>query len=266
MESGAARWRVLEVDAGTDGAAGERETVAGSAEIRPAIRPSPSMPALLAVALALGLAGAGLCLVALGPRPSVSVGGDGSRAAAAVSALSSDPAADPGGAGGGTSKAAGPGGEANELVVDVGGAVLRPGVYRLSTGARVADAIAAAGGFGPRVDTRRADVELNLAAHVADGDRIRVASRDDPAKDVASAPVRAVASVGTRTGAGNASVDLNSATATELDALPGVGPVTAAKIIAGREEAPYASVDDLVTRKIVGPATVAKFRDRVVVR
>jgi competence protein ComEA len=146
---------------------------------------------------------------------------------------------------------AGPG-----IVVDVAGAVLHPGVYHLPAGSRVADAITAAGGFGPRVDALAAQA-LNLAAPLTDGVQVRVPSRDDAAVHVTASP-----------GAGGGSggpVDPNTATAAELDTLPGIGPVTAAKIIASREGQAFSAVSELQTRKLVGASAFAKLAGLVTV-
>jgi competence protein ComEA len=149
----------------------------------------------------------------------------------------------------------GPTSEAEALVVDVAGAVARPGLYRLPVGSRVGDAIAAAGGFAPSVAADAVAVALNLAAPVSDGQQIVV-----PGHASAVAP-----GAGGTTPSASGRVDLNRATAAELDALPGIGPATAAKIIASRQERPFASVQDLRTRGLVGEATFTKLRDLVTV-
>lgn len=142
-----------------------------------------------------------------------------------------------------------------EIVVQVTGAVARPGVFRLASSARVADLIDAAGGYGPRVDTVRLEAEVQLAAPLEDGDRIHVPSRDEPA--VGSLPEAPGG------GTGASLVDLNRATAAELDALPGIGPVTAEKIIAAREDAPFTTVNDLRSRGVLGEKTFERIRELV---
>ena len=173
------------------------------------------------------------------------------------------------------------GAAAAEVLVDVEGAVARPGIVRLADGSRVGDAIAAAGGYAPSVDVPRAAALLNLAARVADGDRVRVPVVGEPVTDGAGAasPAAGTAAGGSTGGAipadggsaggaaGRAAglVDVNRASATELDALPGIGPVTAQKIIDARAAAPFASVADLRDRKLVSAATFAKIEALVTV-
>ena len=135
-----------------------------------------------------------------------------------------------------------------EVFVHVAGAVKRPGLYALGAGGRVADAIAAAGGAGPRADL---DL-LNLAAPLTDGMKIEVLARGaaaTPASPEDAAP---------------AQVSLNSATAPELETIPGVGPVTAAAILAHRDEAgPFTSIEQLMDVSGIGPATLESIRPYV---
>ena len=149
-----------------------------------------------------------------------------------------------------------------DLVVDVAGAVVRPGVYHLRPGSRVGDAIAAAGGFGPRVDAARAAAELNLAAQLEDGQHLQVPSRDGPPATTPGSGGGA----GQGGGISGSLVDLNGATEAELEALPGIGPATAAKIIAAREASPFVAVQDLRNRKLVGQKTFDGLKDLVTVR
>jgi competence protein ComEA len=137
------------------------------------------------------------------------------------------------------------------LVVDVEGAVLRPGIFELPAGSRVADAIEAAGGYGPQADLGAAAAQVNLAAVLRDGQQIVV-----PKLGVASG-------VGSGDGSAGDLVDLNSASPEALDALPGIGPVTVQKIVAARSEQPFASLEEMVTRKVLTSSQVDKIRDLV---
>lgn len=153
---------------------------------------------------------------------------------------------------------------AAEVVVDVTGAVARPGVYHLPAGSRMADAIEAAGGFSPRVDADGVATALNLAATVTDGSQVHVPSRDDPAT-TASGGSGSGSGNGAAGGPGGASLNLNTATQAELEALPGIGPVTAAKIIESRVATPFTSVDQLRERKLVGEKTFEQLKSLVTV-
>ncbi|MEX2548566.1 MAG: ComEA family DNA-binding protein [Chloroflexota bacterium] len=147
-----------------------------------------------------------------------------------------------------------------EIVVDVEGAVVRPGLHRLPSGSRVGDAIAIAGGYSPQIDIDAAATRLNLAEALVDGAKVHVPARGEAT--LATPPREA--SVGDATGPGGL-IDINTATAEQLDTLPGIGPVTAAKVIAAREQAPFASVDELLSREVVGASTFEKIRSLVTV-
>jgi competence protein ComEA len=135
------------------------------------------------------------------------------------------------------------------VVVHVVGAVPQPGLYRLARGKRVADALARAGGA-----TARADLALiNLAALVSDGQQIVVPARASPGS---TAPVPGEAAAGP--------VHLNSATIEQLDALPGVGPVTAQKIVDYREKhGAFSSVRELDAIPGIGPARLEQLTELV---
>jgi competence protein ComEA len=154
---------------------------------------------------------------------------------------------------------------AARAVVDVVGAVRSPGVVRVAAGARVVDAIAAAGGATADADLAR----LNLAAPVADGARIAVPHAGQPALPVDPSAVSgsgggSAGDTGSATGAPAGPVNINTATATELDALPGIGPATAQAIVADRDQhGPFASVDDLARVRGIGPAKLAQLRPLV---
>jgi competence protein ComEA len=162
------------------------------------------------------------------------------------------------------------------IVVHAAGAVARPGVHDVAAGARVADLVAAAGGLTDDADPDR----INLAAPLRDGERVYVPRRGEAvAPDVVAgagdAPAGPAADGrggggggGAEGGSGGAGpparVDLNTADAAALEALPGIGPATAAAIIGHRaEHGPFASVDELQEVTGIGPAKLEQLRELV---
>ncbi len=154
------------------------------------------------------------------------------------------------------------------VVVHVAGAVMRPGVVTLPAGSRAVDAVDAAGGLAPGADPDR----VNLAAPLVDGARLVVPLVGQPVPaEVAAEPRSSIggpgggaAPSGTSASSG-APVDLNTADAAMLDSLPGVGPATAAAIIAHRDErGRFESVDELLDVRGIGEAKLDALRDLVV--
>lgn len=140
-------------------------------------------------------------------------------------------------------------GQAAGIVVDIAGAVVHPGVYRLAAGSRVEDAIAAAGGLSGGVDNDRLAQAVNRAAKLSDGAKLYIPKIGDAVKShIISSPDSANL------------VSVNAASQQEFEALPGIGPVTARKIIAGR---PYTSVEELVAKKVMGQSLFEKLRDQL---
>jgi competence protein ComEA len=152
---------------------------------------------------------------------------------------------------------------ATMIVVYVAGAVVTPGVYELGGSARVHDAVDAAGGLTPEADLDA----LNLAAFVADGDRIFVPRVGQSVPAVVTPSGGGAGTVGgASASAPTEPVNINKASVDELDGLPGIGPATAAAIVAHRQQSgPFSSVDDLLDVRGIGPAKLDAIRGLVTV-
>ncbi len=206
---------------------------------------------------------------AAGVEPDSNGDADGGPVSAIDSEARASPAA-PGASGGGpsdsTPTASGTPGDSGQMVVHVAGAVMVPGVHVVVSGARIHDAITAAG--GPRND---ADLNrLNLASPLVDGSQVYVPLAGELTPPPAAGggagitPSGEPGNAGSSAGSGSP-VSLSSSSSTELQTLPGVGPSTAEAIIAHRNaNGPFASVDALLDVRGIGPAKLSAIRDLVV--
>jgi len=139
--------------------------------------------------------------------------------------------------------------ESTQIKADIEGAVVNPGVYQLSSSSRIQDLLILAGGLSAEADREWIAKNLNLAARLTDGGKVYIPKVGESTTSTTST-----------TGSGVSLISINNARASELESLPGIGPVTAQKIIAGR---PYQTIEELLNRKIVSKSTFEKIKDQL---
>lgn len=201
------------------------------------------------VVIALVVAAVVVLMVALQPR-----------AAEGLPALETIAAA----ASGGAPNSDFAGAEAPRLLVHVLGEVEQPGVYELAAESRVVDAVSVAGGFTERADTG----SMNLARKLTDGEQVYVTAVGETRPPAADAPVDGGPGAGSGAGGGSSGgpVNLNTATAAELETLPRIGPAMAQRILDYRTaNGPFTSVDELTDVPGIGEATLDGLRELVTV-
>jgi competence protein ComEA len=191
----------------------------------------------LVVVVVITLAGVGLWYMRSLPKPvAIASGGAAPRGGAAPASASSPSPSSP------------------QIIVDVAGWVRSPGVYEFAAGDRVIDAVERAGGARPNADLSG----LNLAAPLTDGTQVVVP------KQGAAGPTGSTSADGSTSTGGL--ININSASATELEELSGIGEVLAAAIVDYRtENGSFASVDELEDVSGIGPSTLEEIRDQVTV-
>jgi len=142
---------------------------------------------------------------------------------------------------------------ASEIAIDIGGAVKNPGLYLLDEDARVAEAINISGGFAPKADQVYISRNLNLAKKVADEEKIYVPYKGEQLSGSTQEPVRVKSSEMKK-------ISINTASATELESLEGIGSVRAQKII---ELRPYETLESLLEKGAVGESTFLKMQQSI---
>lgn len=142
------------------------------------------------------------------------------------------------------------------LKIDIAGAVHDPGVYELAEGSRIQDIIIAAGGVTVAADKVYLEKSLNMAQKISDGIKIYIPYKNETGLNTSNS-INSVLGLETQN-----QINLNNATAAQLESLTGVGPATSAKIISNR---PYQKVEELLSKKVVGKATFEKIKGSITV-
>lgn len=142
---------------------------------------------------------------------------------------------------------------ANSITVDIEGAIIKPGVYKLESGSIIQDALVLSQGLSEEADRDYVAKNINLAQKLIDGEKIYIPREGET-------PVAQVIQTSSSTSQ-TALLNINTASESELDGLPGVGPVTSEKIINGR---PYSKIEDLLNRKIVSSKVFLEIKDKIV--
>lgn len=144
--------------------------------------------------------------------------------------------------------------EVKIIFIDIEGAVVKPGLYKLPQDSRIQDALIAAGGLSVSANREYIAKNLNLAIKLTDGAKIYIPSIGEAVTE--SSVLNASSQVGNVSGL----ININNSSQSQLEALPGIGPKTAEKIIAGR---PYGSVQELLNKKIVGNKVFNQIKDKI---
>lgn len=153
-----------------------------------------------------------------------------------------------------------------KIAFDIEGAVEKPGLYQLDEGARIDDILILAGGLSVNADREWSEKSLNRAARLVDGGKIYIPTVDETSSGKVLSNLPAPVYAGKQAGPSNllgtatSQVNINSASQSLLESLPGVGPVTAVKIISGR---PYMSLDELKSKKAAGNALYEKIKEMI---
>jgi competence protein ComEA len=149
-------------------------------------------------------------------------------------------------------------GENLEVVVEVAGAVEKPGVYRLTKDARIEDALISAGGISADADRLWMEKSLNRAAKLIDGQKIYIPRKDEQISGVSASNLDGYQTISS--GQGSGLINVNIASTSQLESLWGIGPVTAQNII---EQRPYSSVEELLTKKILKSNVYERNKDKI---